>query len=49
MIDRRLLVESLEELLSDEYDSSEVVYMTDDEIIMRIIDVAEYYKEQCNS
>ena len=49
MIDRRLLVESLEELLSDEYDSSEVVYMTDDEIFMRIIDVAEYYKEQCNS
>jgi hypothetical protein len=49
MIDRRFLVETLEVLLTDEYDSSEVVYMTEDEIIMRIIEAAEYYKYQFNS
>jgi hypothetical protein len=47
-MNRRFLVETLEELLSDEYDSSEVVYYTDEEIILRIIEAAEYYKNEYN-
>lgn len=47
-MDRRFLVETLEQLLTDEYDSSEVVYYTDEEIILRIIEAAEYYKNECN-
>lgn len=47
-MNRRFLVETLEQLLTDEYDSSEVVYYTDEEIILRIIEAAEYYKNECN-
>lgn len=44
--DRRFLVETLEELLTDEYDSSELVYCTNQELIIRIIHAAQYYKNQ---
>lgn len=47
-ITRRYLVETLENLLTDEYDSSELVYLTDEELIYKIIEVAEYYQEQYN-
>lgn len=46
---RRFLVEKLEELLSDEFDSSELVYETDEQLIMRIIEAAEYYKHEYNN
>lgn len=48
LFNRRFLVETLEELLSDEFDSSELVYMTEDELILRIIEAAEYYKMEYN-
>lgn len=48
-VDRRFLVETLEELLSDEFDSSELVYATDEELVLRIIQCAEYYKEGYNN
>lgn len=48
-IDRKFLVSSLEELLSDEYEPSKVAYMTDNEIIRRIIDAALWYKEKTNN
>lgn len=43
-IDRRFLVETLEELSEQECDSSELVYYTDEEIILGIIETAKYYK-----
>lgn len=48
-LDRKYLVETLEYLLSDEFDSSELVYLTDEELIFRIIGAAEYYKERFNN
>ena len=47
-ISRRDLVEALEVLLSDEFDSSELVYLTEEELIRSIISAAEYYKEEAN-
>tara|TARA_R110000868_G_scaffold105830_6_gene290585 strand:+ start:547 stop:705 length:159 start_codon:yes stop_codon:yes gene_type:complete len=44
-ISRRDLVEVLEVLLSDEFDSSELVYLTEDELIRSIITTAIFYKE----
>ena len=48
-INRRFLVETLENLLTDEFDSSELVYLTDEELVMRIIYAAEWYKKQYNT
>ena len=45
---RRELVEHLEALLTDEFDSSELVYETDEQLIKRIIDAAYYYQQQYN-
>lgn len=45
-ITRRLLVEKLEELLTDEFDSSELVYETDEELFNRIVQVTQYYKQR---
>lgn len=47
-LNRRVLVEALENLLSDEFDASELVYETDEELIIRLIDVAKYYKAEYN-
>jgi hypothetical protein len=41
---RREIIEALEELLSDEFDSSELVYMTKKELIRILINSAKYYK-----
>ena len=41
---RKFLVEQLAELLSDEFDANEIVYETDEEIIIRIIEAAKFYK-----
>ena len=46
---RREIVEALEILLSDEFDSSELVYLTDDELIVRIINAAYYYMDNFNN
>lgn len=48
-ITRRYLVETLENLLTDEFDSSELVYLTDEELIYEIINCAEYYQTQYNN
>jgi lipoate-protein ligase A len=47
-ISRRDLVETLEELLSDEYDSSELVYLTEEDLIRAIMNAAIFYKEDLN-
>lgn len=48
-ITRRFLVETLETLQSDEFDSSELVYLTDEELILQIIQCAEFYQEYYNN
>jgi hypothetical protein len=48
-ITRRYLVETLESLLTDEFDSSELVYLTDEELIYQIIQSAEYYQNEYNN
>jgi hypothetical protein len=48
-ITRRYLVETLENLLTDEFDSSELVYLTDEELIYQIIQSAEYYQNEYNN
>lgn len=45
-ITRKELVEHLEELLSDEFDSSELVYETDNQLIRRMRDAAFFYKDK---
>ena len=44
-ISRRDLVETLEVLLSDEFDSSELVYLTEEDLIRAIMNAAIFYKE----
>jgi hypothetical protein len=46
---RRDLVEHLETLLSDEFDSSELVYLTDGELVQTIINAAYFYQEEYNN
>jgi hypothetical protein len=48
-LNRKLLVETLEDLLTDEFDSSELVYETDEQLIIRIIEAAQYYKQEYNN
>lgn len=45
---RKELVEILEDLLGDEFKSSEIVYLTDAELIQSIIDAAIYFRDQYN-
>ena len=47
-IDRRFLVEALEELQSDEYDSSEAVYLTEEELVLQLIEAGKYWQRRCN-
>ena len=48
-LERKFLVETLEELLTDEFDSSELVYLTDDQLICKIIESAYYYQRHYNN
>jgi hypothetical protein len=48
IITRRFLVEKLEGLLTDEFDSSELVYEDNDQLILRIIEAAEHYQNKVN-
>jgi hypothetical protein len=45
---RKELVEHLKNLLSDEFDSRELVYYTDEELITAIINTAYFYQEFYN-
>jgi hypothetical protein len=45
---RKELIESLKELLSDEWDATEWHNATKDEILLGIIDAAFYYKNIVN-
>lgn len=45
---RRELVEILEELLGDEFDSSELVYLNESELIHSIINTAIYFRDELN-
>ncbi|NDG30672.1 hypothetical protein EB118_11445 [bacterium] len=45
---RKDLVITLEDLLSDEFDSSELVYLTEEELISAIINAALFYKNEAN-
>jgi hypothetical protein len=47
-LSRKDLVIALEELLSDEFDSSELVYLTEEELIKSIINSAFFYKNEAN-
>lgn len=44
---RQDMVDILFNLLGDEFDSSELVYESDSQIINRIIDCAIYYRDTC--
>jgi hypothetical protein len=48
-ISRHYLVETLKDLLTDEFESSELVYLTDEELIYKIIEVAEFYQNEYNN
>lgn len=45
---REYLINELEELQSDEFNPSEVMYLTKKEIIIQIIASAHYYKDETN-
>lgn len=45
---RRELVDILKELLSDEYDANDLVYLTDGELVNKIIDSAIWYRDSFN-
>jgi hypothetical protein len=47
-ITRKYLVTSLKNLLTDEFDANELVYMTDDELVIHLVYVAEYYQREYN-
>ena len=46
---RKHLVEMLEVLLGSEFDSSEIVYLSEEEVVDMIINAAFYYKEQAEN
>jgi hypothetical protein len=46
---RKYLIDMLEILLGDEFDSSELVYLDDNEIVDMIINTAFYYKDQAEN
>ena len=43
-LSRRHLVQTLEELLSDEFEPNEIMYQTEQELMSRVIEAAFYYK-----
>ena len=46
---RRELIEALQELLSDEYNADDFVFLTDGQIMHKIIDAAFYYMGEYNN
>lgn len=48
MLDRIKLINDLQELQSDEFDSNEAMYLTEVEIVDQIIQSAYYYKNLQN-
>ena len=47
-MDRKYLIETLQELLSDEYDPADFVSLSEEQLVKKIIDAAFYYKEEAN-
>lgn len=43
---RKTLVNALRELLTDEFDAEDLVSLTEDELVQKIIDVAFWYKDE---
>lgn len=43
------LIESLEHLLGDEYDANDLVCCNKKELMTKIIEVAEYYRNEYNN
>jgi hypothetical protein len=48
IVDRKYLIESLKELLSDEWNAEDFVDATQDEIIVAIINAGKYYQNYNN-
>ncbi len=46
---RAKLIETLEYLLTNEYNAKELVYCSKKELMIKIIEVAEYYKDALNN
>ncbi len=46
---RSELIESLEYLLGDEYDANDLVCCSKNQLVEKIIDVADYYKNEYNN
>ena len=47
-MDRAYLIETLENLLSDEYSAADFVKLSDEALVEKIIDAAYYYQEKFN-
>lgn len=48
-ISREYLIETLRNLLSDEYNAEDLVALTNAELVQKIIDCAEYYQNEYNN
>ena len=46
---RKKLIESLKNLLTDEFEPIEVMYLTKKELVQKIIECGEYYQQELNN
>ena len=46
---RKYLIDMLEVLLGDEFNSSEITYLSDEEVVDMIINTAFYYKNEAET
>jgi len=46
---RTEIISELERLLTDEYDASELIYCNKSDLIQKLIDVADYYRDEFNN
>ena len=46
---RTEIIKELERLLTDEYDAAELIYYSKNDLIKKIIDVADYYRYEFNN
>lgn len=46
-MNREYLITQLVKLQSDEFDAKEVMYLTKKELVLKIIECAHYYKNEC--
>lgn len=45
ILNRKHLIDTLKELLSDEFDAQEIMYLELDELVDQVINAAFYYKD----